>query len=104
LFTDRPWQRIPLQDRLFADGDGGFDLSQVTLNDPRGAGQGVAANRVKIQPLLQGIQAQERWAIIFSPYDLSCALQNSNSPDCKGYVSEDAYRIGLNVILHVLRQ
>ena len=104
LFTDRPWQRIPLQDRLFADNDGGFDLSRVTLNDPRGAGQGIAANRVKIQPLLQGIQAQERWAIIFSPYDLSCALQNSNSPDCKGYVSEDAYRIGLNVILHVLRQ
>ncbi len=97
------WQRIPASDPIFGDEDGGFELDRVTLNDPQRGNDGVGSREVKIAPLLEGIRQQGRWVVIFSPYDLSCALQNSNSPDCKGYISEDAYRIGLNVLLHVLR-
>ncbi len=102
LFPERKWAPIPVSDPIFQDEDGGFDLAKVTLNDPRRGGD-AGSRQVKIDPLLEGIELQSRWAVIFSPYDLSCALQNANSPDCKGYVTEDAYRIGLNVLLHVLR-
>ena len=42
--------------------------------------------------------------MIFSPYDLSCALENHASLDCKGYVKQDAARIGLNIILYAMQQ
>ncbi len=102
IFPDDPWERIPVTDPIFQDDDGGFQLDRVTLNDPRRGG-GIGSRQVRIEPLLEGIRRDGRWVVIFSPYDLSCALQNANSPDCKGYISEDAYRIGLNVLLHVLR-
>jgi len=42
--------------------------------------------------------------VLFSPLDLSCALENHASPDCNGYTSEDAARIGINVILYSLHE
>ena len=45
------------------------------------------------------------WAFpAFSPLDLICALENHASPDCNGYTSEDAARIGINVILYSLHE
>ena len=42
--------------------------------------------------------------MIFSKYDLSCALEKQDSVQCQGYVRDDAARIGLNVILYSLQQ
>ena len=42
--------------------------------------------------------------MIFSPYDLSCALEKHDSLECRGYTREDAARIGLNVVLYSLQQ
>ena len=44
----------------------------------------------------------DRWAVIFSPYDLSCALEKQNSMECTGYGREDAEKIALNVLLYSL--
>jgi hypothetical protein len=41
---------------------------------------------------------------MFSPYDLSCALENHESLECAGYTRKDAARIGLNVLLYSLYQ
>ena len=46
----------------------------------------------------------DRIAVIFSPYDISCALENHSSMDCTGYIREDAARLGINVILFALQQ
>jgi hypothetical protein len=42
--------------------------------------------------------------VILSPYDISCALEKGASLECKGYVAEDAARLGANVILYALQQ
>jgi hypothetical protein len=42
--------------------------------------------------------------VILSPYDLSCALENGASLECKGYIKEDAARLATNVILFSLLQ
>ena len=52
----------------------------------------------KVPPTLEGIKFGDRWGVIFSPYDLSCALEKHNSLECQGYIREDAARIGLNVL------
>jgi hypothetical protein len=41
---------------------------------------------------------------VFSQYDLSCALEKRDSLECRGYVREDAAKIGLNVVLYSLQQ
>ncbi len=58
----------------------------------------------KGKPELEGIKFDDRWGVIFSAYDLSCALEKHDSLECQGYVREDAARIGLNVVLYSLQQ
>jgi hypothetical protein len=57
----------------------------------------------KVPPELEGVKIDDRWAVIFSPYDLSCALEKRDTLECRGYIREDAARIGLNVILYSLQ-
>ena len=85
---------------------GGFDIRQVSLRDPQAAddGQPVAARVRQVEPQLEGIQIDGRWAVIFSPYDISCALESHEAIGCRGYTQQDAARIGLNVLLYSLNQ
>jgi hypothetical protein len=46
--------------------------------------------------------ASPRSAVIFSPYDLSCALERHELLECPGYIREDAARIGINIVLYGL--
>jgi hypothetical protein len=55
-----------------------------------------------VEPELEGIQIDGRWAVIFSPYDISCALEQHEALECRGYTREDAARIGLNVLMYTL--
>ena len=85
---------------------GGFNLTTVTRRDPQAATQGgpLKAALRKVPPTLEGIKFGDRWGVIFSPYDLSCALEKHNSLECQGYIRKDAARIGLNVLLYSLQQ
>ena len=46
----------------------------------------------------------DRWAVVFSPYDLSCALERQATVACEGYVVEDAVKLGTNVVLYSVLQ
>jgi hypothetical protein len=102
----RTISRIPADDPLFTTGYGGFDIRHVTLRDPQPAAenQPVATRTRQIEPQLEGIQIDGRWALIFSPYDISCALESHEAVGCRGYTRQDAARIGLNVLLYSLNQ
>ena len=99
-------ERVPANHPLFSDESSGFNLARVTLNDPklRQDGDRLDARRTQVAPLLEGLQVNGRYAVIFSPYDLSCALESSTSMECKGYLKADAARIGTNVILFALQR
>lgn len=99
-------KRIPADDPLFTTAYGGFDIRQVALRDPQAAGEGqpVAARVRQVEPQLEGIEIDGRWAIIFSPFDISCALESHQGIGCRGYTQQDAARIGLNVLLYSLNQ
>ena len=55
-------------------------------------------------PELEGIKIDDGYGVIFSPFDLSCALEKRDSLECRGYKREDAARIGLNVLLYSLQE
>ncbi len=50
------------------------------------------------------MKLDDRYGVVFSRYDLSCALEKHDSLECQGYVREDAARLALNVLLYALQQ
>ncbi len=106
IFPQNKLERIAADDPLLTTKYGGFDLKIVTRRDPqnRGAKAPLSATLKKVPPELEGIKIDDRWGVIFSQYDVSCALEKLDSLECRGYTREDAARIGLNVILYSLQQ
>ncbi len=104
-FPEASLRRIPLTEPLFSAAPGGYDIQKVSRRDPaqQQADQPLRTPRVRdVEPELEGIQIDGRWAVIFSPYDISCALEQHESLECRGYTREDAARIGLNVLMYTL--
>ena len=111
---NQPLKEIPAKDPIFSIAYGGSDIQKVARRESSpdtGPGTGPGTGKVGWEirtklgpPQLEGIRIDGRWAVLFSPLDLSCALENHASPDCNGYTSEDAARIGINVILYSLHE
>jgi len=107
VFPDLKLQRIAPADPLLGTTYGGFDLRVVSRRDPgpsSAPGAPLETNVRRGPPELEGIRLGDRWGVVFSPYDLSCALEKHASIQCQGYTREDAERIGLNVLLYSLQQ
>jgi hypothetical protein len=99
-------ERIPPSDPLFTSKFGGDDLSSVERREPqRAAADAPLRSQVRVgEPYLEGLKLGDRYAVIFSPFDISCALENHESLECEGYTRKDAARIGLNVLLYSFHQ
>ena len=106
MFPDHRLERIPPSDPLFTPEFGGDDLSVVERRQPQrtGADGPLRAQVRSGEPYLEGVKLGDRYAVIFSPYDISCALEHHESLECEGYTRKDAARIGLNVLLYSLHQ
>jgi hypothetical protein len=104
IFPAQPLRPIPGNDPIWTPHYGGFDLHLVSRRDPqaRQPKEPLKAAERRMPPQLEAVTMGKRYAVIFSPYDLSCALEKQDSLECQGYVREDAARIGLNVILYAL--
>lgn len=109
-------ERIPPEHEMFTTRYEGFDLQDgVTLLEPAAQNAGGPAKSAtrKITPELEGIRLPPekfpggrdgRWGVVFSKYDLSCALEGHESIRCRGYTRDDAAKIGINVILYALHE
>lgn len=104
VLPEAPLERIAADDPLFSDAYGGFAIRTLALRDPsrREQGEPLEARIRQTPPELEGARIAERYAVLFSPYDLSCALERHASIECRGYTPEDAARLGLNLILYAL--
>lgn len=105
-FPDHSLAPIPATHPMFTSQYGGFDTKTVNRRDPQRGADGGPLKMVarEVEPELEGIRLGERYGVIFSRYDLSCALERHESLECPGYTREDAARIGLNVLLYSLHQ
>jgi hypothetical protein len=97
---------IPATDPLWTDAFGGYDIRTVTRRDPqkRAEKDPLQARLREVEPALEGLKVGDRYSVIFSPYDISCALEKHESLQCNGYIRDDAAKIGLNVVMYSLHQ
>jgi hypothetical protein len=105
LFPENPLQRIAPEHDLFKTSTG-HDLSRVkrrelNVDTPDAA---LALTVREGPPFLEGVEINGAYAVIYSKYDLSCALEKQSSVACAGYVHEDAVKIAVNVVLYAMLQ
>ncbi len=91
LLPDHKLEPIPADDELYTE-KVGYDLSDVQFSKAAGGTRG--------RPGLEGVKINGRWSIIYSPYDIGCALERQQGLDCKGYTHESAMRIAANIVLY----
>jgi hypothetical protein len=104
LFPQNSLERIPPTHPLFTAQFGGEDLPSVKRRQPQ-SGDGPLKSNVRAgEPYLEGIKLGNRYAVIFSRYDISCALENHESLECEGYTRDDAARLGMNVLMYSLHE
>jgi hypothetical protein len=97
LLPDSTWRTLaPKHEFLKMSVNGGFDLDDVTLIDKQVRRQGPAEIEV--------LEWQGRIVMMFSPNDLSCAMESKHSMQCRGYTRNDAFKIGINMILYSMMQ
>lgn len=101
----QPLSPLAPQHAIYSNRYNGFDIRQLSVIDPAMGGSGeMVVNTRKIAPLIEAGSMNGRVVVAFSPLDMSCALESRHSLQCKGYVREDAARLGINMILFALQQ
>jgi hypothetical protein len=91
LLPNNPLVPIPRDDELYST-KVGFDLSEVQLTAGAGGGRGF--------PQLEGVKINGHWSIIYSKFDIGCALERHTGMDCKGYTHESAVKIAANIVIY----
>ena len=105
LYLDHPLEPIPVDHPMLTE-EYGFDVRRVRLRRLI-PGARTASLQTQIEegpPILEGIQINGQYVVIYSRYDLSCALENQASLACDGYVEEDAMKLAINIVLFFLQQ
>src|SRR4051794_19610390 len=78
-------EHISLSDELFSKELNGTAITSVRCRRERPDGNGPEAEFREVAPYLEGIKLNGRWVVIYSKYDLGCALEKHQSPDCMGH-------------------
>ena len=105
LYPDAELKRIPPDHELYTERIG-HALPEVTrrvvVDQDRNAS--ISVRTEKGAPLLEGLEANGRYLIVYSPHDISCALEHQAALSCNGYIEEDAAKLAVNVVLYAMLQ
>jgi hypothetical protein len=93
---------IPVDDELFSEKLNGEAITRVMRRQLRPDGKSVAPEFRAFQPALEGVKYRGRWVVIYSKYDLGCALEKHQSSSCLGHDYESAVRLGRAAVLYAL--
>ena len=105
VYPDKKLERIPVSHELFSDKIG-RDIRQLKRRTSDGGENNAGGNFTirSAEPVIEGIELDGRFAVIYSRYDISCALERQTAGNCEGYVPEDAVKLGTNIILYAMLQ
>ncbi len=104
IFPGKSLERLPASHPMLTSAYRGYDVRQVTILDPTPTDGKLLTGERKTTPQLEVIRSGDLISVVFSPLDMSCALESRHSLQCRGYVREDAARLGINIILFGLQQ
>ncbi|HZW30878.1 MAG TPA: DUF4159 domain-containing protein, partial [Isosphaeraceae bacterium] len=83
---------IPRDDELYSRKCGGVDLNDCQYTKAAGGGRDF--------PRLEGVKINGHWAIIYSKFDIGCALERHTGIECKGYTYDSALKIAGNIVIY----
>jgi hypothetical protein len=92
-------EQVPLNDDLFSAELNGEALTEANIDCRTEAGGPMR----KMAPYLEGIRHQGRWVVLYSKYDIGCALERHQSSDCRGYNPASAQKLARAALLYTLR-
>lgn len=92
---------VPGDDPLFTGKYGGFKIEKLQYRtqkiDPEGK---TSSETTATAPKLKGVKRGDRWILLFSPYDVSCALENSAAANCEGLTRKSAFYLAVNILFY----
>jgi hypothetical protein len=104
LYPGRKLEKIPVADELYSAELNGRAITRVRCRrEPATAGN-PTAGYVDVPPALEGIRIGNRWVIIYSKYDIGCALERHQSSDCLGHDYASAIRLGTAAVRYALNR
>ncbi|QDT09065.1 DUF4159 domain-containing protein [Stieleria marina] len=104
ILPGSPLLKMPPEHPAFTPSFDGDDVRRVTVRKPVLGGGGQSINRRQSHPVLEYAEIDGVANVFFSPLDLSCALESSNSVQCPGYDTKTAAQIVGNLVLFALQQ
>jgi hypothetical protein len=95
---------IPPIDDLYSGELNGKRIDTVRCRREKAGGKGVEPEYREVRPALEGIKYKGRWVVIYSRYDLGCALERRASTDCLGHDYDSAVRLARAAVLYALNR
>ncbi|HVK16317.1 MAG TPA: DUF4159 domain-containing protein [Fimbriiglobus sp.] len=105
MFPGQKLEVIPPGDELYsARLNGGTAITSVKRREKAGDA-GAADNGFNdLPPHLEGIKLDGRWVLIYSKYDIGCALEGHKSTDCLGHTRDSAQQLATAAVLYALKR
>lgn len=103
LWPERKLEPVPAGDELYSRELNGEPITSVRCRREGPDGRPESDFRA-VEPALEGIKINGRWVLLYSRYDLGCALEKHQSTDCLGHDHASAVRLGTAVVLYALRR
>lgn len=103
LFPEQKLETIPADDFLYSEKLNGEPISRLRCRTAKRDGS-PETNFQEVPPMLEGIKIDGRWVVIYSRYDIGCALEKNKSSDCKGYDPDSAMKLATAALLYSLKR
>jgi hypothetical protein len=103
VYPDKKLEIIPPEDFLYSEKLNGEAITKVRCRREKADGTPQPTFE-DVPPLLEGIQVDGRWVVIYSKYDIGCALEKNKSSACKGYDPDSALKLATAALLYSLKR
>jgi hypothetical protein len=103
LYPDKKLEVIPAEDFLYSEKLNGEAITKLRCRREKADGTPQPTFE-DVPPLLEGIQVDGRWVVIYSKYDIGCALEKNKSSACKGYDPDSALKLATAALLYSLKR
>jgi hypothetical protein len=104
LYKDTPDVKLtplPADHPIRGSAKGFFPITQVSYRpeyEKKLSAAGLSTTELKLESVI----VNGRLAIVYSPCDLTCGLEDHKCFGCRGLIPKDAYKVATNVILYEL--
>jgi hypothetical protein len=105
LVPESPLAPVPVTHELFGE-QVGHDVRRVKRRtiDTANPAAPLSTTVRDVEPLIEAVELDGRLAVLYSKYDISCALERQATLSCEGYLPEDAVKLATNLVLYAMQQ